>query len=166
MSAPKFPSSQAVLPITAPQKGLRPTPILKLTRTNGGTKNSPLYGCLFSSGALPFVTDYYEQKIRASQTGGKTAIAATIVKAVSGSQTARDQLMPATELSLKLETANGVKTKTGAHLGTVVTTLPSLMMRLDPFQLTGLGTGLRAFKPASSPIIMTGRLYSTANGLT
>jgi len=130
--------------ITAPQKGLRPTPILKLSRTNGGTKNSPLYGCLFSSGALPFVTDYYEQKIRASQTGGKTAIAATIVKAVSGSQTARDQLMPATELSLKLETASGVKTKTGAHLGTVVTTLPSLMMRLDPFW--GEGTGdLRVF---------------------
>ena len=99
----------------------------------------PIYGCLFSSGALPFVTDYYEQKIRASQAGGKTAIAATLVKAISGNQAARDELMPATELSLRLDTASGETTKTGAHLGTVVTTLPSLMMGLDPFWGDGQG---------------------------
>ena len=115
--------------ITAPNNGLRPTPILKLL----GADNTAHYGCLFSSGALPFVTEYYEQKVRASQTGGKTAIAATLVKAVSGNQAARDELMPATELALRLETSSGMRTKTGAHLGTVVTTLPSLMMGLDPF---------------------------------
>jgi len=117
--------------IATPDKGLRPTPILKLTHS--GTDHTPHYGCLFSSGALPFVTEYYTEKVRASQTGGKAAIAATLVKAVSGNQAARDALMPATEISLRLETSNGARTKTGAHLGTVVTTLPSLMMGLDPF---------------------------------
>ena len=115
--------------ITQSDKGLRPTPILKLD----GLTNSPIFGCLFSSGALPFVTEYYAQKVRDSHTGGKAAIAATLIKAVTGNQAARDQLMPATELSLRLTSGQNVKTKIGPHLGTVVTTLPSLMMGLDPF---------------------------------
>lgn len=136
--------------IESPHKSLCPTPILKLA-----DKDRPaLYGCLFSTGALPFVTQYYEQKVRDSQAGGKTAIAATLIKAVSGSRAARDELMPATDLHLhmhEVESADrghsktkSTKTKTGPHLGTVVTTLPSLMMGLDPFW--GEGTGpLRVF---------------------
>jgi len=117
--------------IDAPQDGLRPTSILKLNRAN----DAPQFGCLFSSGALPFVTDYYDAKIRAHQAGGKMAIAGTLLKVIAGSQTARDELMPATDLSLTLHMQGQTKTKakTGPHLGTVVTTLPSLMMGLDPF---------------------------------
>jgi len=115
--------------IAAPQNGLRPTPILKLTCAN----SAPQFGCLFSSGALPFVTEYYDAKIRANQAGGKMAIAGTLLKVMAGSQTARDKLMPATDLSLTLHVSGQTRTKTGPHLGTVVTTLPSLMMGLDPF---------------------------------
>jgi len=121
--------------INTPQKGLRPTPILKLEPQTG----APLFGCLFSTGALPFVTEYYEAKIRAHQAGGKMAIAGTLVKAVSGNQAARDELMPATDLSLTIDMAQQTRTKTGPHLGTVVTTLPSLMMGLDPFWGEGEG---------------------------
>ena len=121
--------------IESPHKGLRPTPILKLEYRDG----PPIYGCLFSTGALPFVTDYYEQKVRENLTGGPTGIATTLIKAVAGSQSARDQLMPVTELELILENGDQQKMKTGAHLGTIVTTLPSLMMGLDPFWGKGLG---------------------------
>lgn len=126
--------------IKSPQTGLKPAPILKLT----AGKALPAYGCLFSSGALPFVTDYYAQKVRDSQTGGKAAIAATLIKAVTGNQAARDALMPATALELKLHNNGQEKLKTGAHLSTIVTTLPSLMMGLDPFWGGGQGD-LRVF---------------------
>lgn len=115
--------------INQSESGQRLTSILQLD----GLTDGPIFGCLFSSGALPFVTEYYAQKVRESHTGGKAAIAATLIKAVTGNQTARDQLMPATELSLRLTSGQNVKTKIGPHLGTVVTTLPSLMMGLDPF---------------------------------
>lgn len=121
--------------IEQPEACLRPVPILRLD----GLTKAPIYGCLFSTGALPFVTEYYTQKIRGNPAGVKTAIATTLVKAVAGSQSARDELMPATELSLRLESGPSVKTKSGAHLGTVVTTLPSLMMGLDPFWGEGQG---------------------------
>ncbi|MEP6342998.1 MAG: diacylglycerol kinase family protein [Maricaulaceae bacterium] len=121
--------------IIAPQRGLRPTPILKLDYM--GTQSQ--YGCLFSTGALPFVTDYYEQKIRANPTGGTSGIVTTLIKAVSGNQAARDKLMPATELELVLRNGKQEILKTGAHLGTIVTTLPSLMMGLDPFWGQGEG---------------------------
>lgn len=121
--------------INAPQRGLRPTAILKLEQPN----SAPEYGCLFSTGALPFVTDYYEQKIRANRAGGASGVAATVIKAVSGSQAARDKLMPATELELLLRNGKQEILKTGAHLGTIVTTLPSLMMGLDPFWGQGQG---------------------------
>ena len=47
--------------------------------------------------------------------------------------------MPATELELVLKNGSQEKLKTGAHLGTIVTTLPSLMMGLDPFWGEGEG---------------------------
>ena len=131
---------QILAAINTPNKGLRPTPILRLD----GLSEQPLFGCLFSTGAMPFVTEYYAEKIRTNPAGGKAAIAATIVKAVAGNQTARDALMPATELSLRIESGASVKTKTGAHLGTVVTTLPSLILGLDPFWGKGDGD-LRVF---------------------
>jgi diacylglycerol kinase family enzyme len=121
--------------IHAAETGLCPTPILRIQQRD----HAPVFGCLFSTGALPFVTEYYESKVRSSQSGSKIAIAGTLVKAVSGNKAARDELMPATELSLTIEMMSQTRSKTGPHLGTVVTTLPSLMMGLDPFW--GDGTG-------------------------
>lgn len=115
--------------IEAPEKGLKPTSVLQLTSHD----MTPLFGCLFSSGALPFVTEYYEAQVRANQTGGKMAIAGTLLKVISGNRAARDKVMPATTLSLNINMLSQSRTKTGPHLGTIVTTLPSVMMGLDPF---------------------------------
>ncbi|MGB3457388.1 MAG: diacylglycerol kinase family protein [Litorimonas sp.] len=84
------------------------------------------YGFLFSTGALPMVTDYTKNELHARGIGGSAAVFGGIVKAVLGE---RDQLMPSTDCVLRI---NG-ETLAGPHLGTVATTLPSITMGLDPF---------------------------------
>ncbi|WP_298911660.1 diacylglycerol kinase family protein [uncultured Algimonas sp.] len=84
------------------------------------------YGFLFSTGALPMVTDYAKNELHARGIGGSAAVFGSIVKAVLGE---RDTLMPPTDCVLRL---NG-ETLAGPHLGTVATTLPSVTMGLDPF---------------------------------
>ncbi len=84
------------------------------------------YGFLFSTGALPMVTDYAKNELHARGIGGSAAVFGGIVKAVLGE---RDVVMPPTDCTLDI---NG-QTLTGPHLGTVATTLPSITMGLDPF---------------------------------
>lgn len=84
------------------------------------------YGFLFSTGALPMVTDFAKSELHTRGIGGSAAVVGGIVKAVTAE---RDSVMPATDCTL---TINGV-VRTGPHLGTVATTLPSITMGLDPF---------------------------------
>lgn len=84
------------------------------------------YGFLFSTGAIPMVTDYAKSELHARGIGGQAAVVGGIVKAVTSE---RDSVMPATPCQL---TING-EALTGLHLGTVATTLPSITMGLDPF---------------------------------
>ncbi len=125
--------------LSAPQTGLHPTPVLHVQSQEA----APLFGCLFSSGAMPFVTQYYEAQIRAHNAGGQAAIAATLLKVMSGKRAERDKVMPPTELSLTVKSQDQTRQKTGPHLGTIVTTLPSLMMGLDPFWNDGTSGPLR-----------------------
>lgn len=84
------------------------------------------YGFLFSTGALPMVTDYTKTELHSRGIGGSVAVVGGLVKAVTSE---RDSVMPATDCILSI---NG-ETLTGPHLGTVATTLPSITMGLDPF---------------------------------
>ena len=84
------------------------------------------YGFLFSTGALPMVTDYVKHELHAQGIGGSAAVFGGIVKAVLGE---REQLMPATDCALVIN----AQQVAGLHLGTVATTLPSITMGLDPF---------------------------------
>lgn len=84
------------------------------------------YGFLFSTGALPMVTDYAKNELHARGIGGSAAVFGGIVKAVLGE---RDELMPPTKCALDVN----IDSLRGPHLGTIATTLPSVTMGLDPF---------------------------------
>jgi len=84
------------------------------------------YGFLFSTGALPMVTDFAKNELHSRGIGGSAAVVGGIVKAVTAE---RESVMPATDCVL---TINGVR-REGPHLGTIATTLPSVAMGLDPF---------------------------------
>lgn len=84
------------------------------------------FGFLFSTGALPMVTDYTKNELHTRGIGGSAAVVGGLVKAVTAE---RDSVMPATDCVLRI---NG-ETLAGPHLGTVATTLPSITMGLDPF---------------------------------
>lgn len=90
------------------------------------------YGFLFSTGALPMVTDYAKSELHSRGIGGSAAVVGGIVKAVTAE---RDSVMPATDCTLSLPS----ETLTGPHLGTVATTLPSITLGLDPFWGDGDG---------------------------
>lgn len=84
------------------------------------------YGFLFSTGALPMVTDFAKGELHTRGIGGSAAVVGGIVKAVTAE---RDTVMPATECNL---TINGI-VRSGPHLGTIATTLPTITMGLNPF---------------------------------
>jgi diacylglycerol kinase family enzyme len=84
------------------------------------------YGFLFSTGALPMVTDYAKNELHARGIGGSAAVVGGIVKAVTSE---RDSVMRETDCGLQIN----AETFSGPHLGTVATTLPSITMGLDPF---------------------------------
>ena len=90
------------------------------------------YGFLFSTGALPMVTDYAKSELHARGIGGSAAVVGGLVKAVTSE---RESVMPATDCQLAIagETLNG------PHLGTVATTLPTITLGLDPFWGDGDG---------------------------
>ena len=80
-------------------------------------------GFLFSTGAIPQITRYTTSEIHKKGIGGSAAVLFGILKGLRGND---DALMKITPVSL-------VGLYDGPHLGTVVTTLPSLIMGLDPF---------------------------------
>lgn len=84
------------------------------------------YGFLFSTGAIPMVTDYTKNELHARGIGGSAAVVGGLVKAVTAE---RDSVMPPTDCIMRI---NGEQFS-GPHLGTVATTLESVTMGLDPF---------------------------------
>ena len=89
-----------------------------------GDSDGPRYaGFLFSTGAIPQITRYTTSEIHRKGIGGSAAVLFGILKGLRGNDEA---LMKITPVSL-----DGLYE--GPHLGTVVTTLPNLIMGLDPF---------------------------------
>ena len=89
-------------------------------------------GFLFSTGALPMVTDYAKSELHTRGIGGSAAVAGGLIKAVTSE---RDTVMPATPCTLDI----AGHAFDGPHLGTVATTLPTVTMGLDPFWGDGDG---------------------------
>lgn len=87
------------------------------------------YGFLFSTGAVPMITDYTKDTVHKKGIGGSAAVAAGILKGISGKA---DDVMSRTEIDLEIKGSNQTRLSEN-HLGTLVTTLPSLIMGLDPF---------------------------------
>ena len=89
------------------------------------------YGFLFSTGALPYVSQFAQDKLNAKGVGGGPAVIGAIIKAIT---TKRDTLMPPAQHSLKGMIKDQIITEhDGETLGTIMTTLPTLMLGLDPF---------------------------------
>ena len=98
-------------------------PMLNVIDSDG-----PRYaGFLFSTGAIPQITRYTTGELHRKGIGGSTAVLGGILKGVRGDDAALMQVTP-----IEIEGLHS-----GTHLGSVVTTLPSLIMGLDPFWGTG-----------------------------
>lgn len=95
-------------------------------------KDQQAYGFLFSTGALPQVTDYTTSKLHSKGLGGGAAVMGGILKGLAGT----GGITEITPLELSVEAASPEQ-MSGPHLGTIVTTLPGLMLGLDPFWGSG-----------------------------
>jgi diacylglycerol kinase family enzyme len=91
-----------------------------------------LYGFLFSTGGVPMITNYTKDKLHNRGIGGSAAVLGGIIKGVSGRE---NDVLQSTDIALSVDG----KDMAGLHLGTIVTTLPSLIMGLDPFWGDGDG---------------------------
>lgn len=101
------------------------TPLLEVVDSDG-----PTYaGFLFSTGAIPQITRYTTGELHRKGIGGSLAVLGGILKGMRGDDKA---LMKVTPVQIA-----GVYD--GPHLGTVVTTLPSLILGIDPFWGDGNG---------------------------
>ncbi|MGB0906712.1 MAG: diacylglycerol kinase family protein [Maricaulaceae bacterium] len=84
------------------------------------------YGFLFSTGAIPMVTQYTKAKLHKRGIGGSMAVMGGIMRAVTfGSH----KVMHTTPIVLTTDKRHISE----LHLGTVVTTLPNLILGIDPF---------------------------------
>ena len=92
-----------------------------------------LYGFLFSTGGVPMITNYTKDKLHNRGIGGSAAVLGGIIKGISGRE---NDVLQSTDIALSVDG----KDMAGPHLGTIVTTLPSLIMGLDPFWGDGDGT--------------------------
>lgn len=98
-------------------------PLLNIIDADG-----PNYaGFLFSTGAIPQITKYTTGQLHTKGIGGSLAVLGGILKGIRGDD---EELLRVTPVEIA-----GVYS--GPHLGTVVTTLPSLILGLDPFWGTG-----------------------------
>jgi len=92
---------------------------------------NPLYGFLFSTGALPHVSRFAQDKLNGNGVGGGTAVVGAVLKAVTGN---KDALMPPEKHKLCARLNDKILFKhKGPALGSIMTTLPTLMLGLDPF---------------------------------
>jgi len=94
-------------------------PLLNIIDNDGSSYS----GFVFSTGVIPQITRYTTSELHGKGIGGSAAVVGGILKGIRGNDAT---LMKSTPIDLE-----GLHT--GPHLGTIVTTLPSLMMGLDPF---------------------------------
>ena len=117
-------SPQAVAKALGDNKVLAQAPLLRIK----DKAQRKYYGFLFSSGALPQVTDYTKDKLHDRGIGGSMAVIGGILKGAAGT----NSITKPTQIKLNIN-ADGTHKLRGPHLGTIVTTLPGLMLGLDPF---------------------------------
>ena len=117
-------TAEAVAKALSKNNVIHNAPLLRI-KDKAGRK---YYGFLFSSGALPQVTDYTKDKLHDRGIGGSMAVIGGILKGATGTSS----ITTPTKVKLNVDAA-GVERLRGLHLGTIVTTLPGLMLGLDPF---------------------------------
>ena len=117
-------SPQSVAKALGPNKTLAQAPLLRIK----DKAQRKYYGFLFSSGALPQVTDYTKDKLHDRGIGGSMAVIGGILKGAAGT----NSITTPTKIKLNI-TADDMHKLRGPHLGTIVTTLPGLILGLDPF---------------------------------
>ena len=115
---------QAVAKALSADNTISRAPLLRITDKD----QRKYYGFLFSSGALPQVTDYTRDKLHDRGLGGSLAVIGGILKGTAGT----GGITEPTTIELDID-AGGIEKIRGPHLGTIVTTLPGLMLKLDPF---------------------------------
>jgi len=115
---------QSVAKALGANKTLAQAPLLRIK----DKAQRKYYGFLFSSGALPQVTDYTKDKLHERGIGGSMAVIGGILKGAAGT----NSITTPTKIKLNIN-ADGLHRLRGPHLGTIVTTLPGLMLGLDPF---------------------------------
>ena len=118
------PTPQAVAKALGKNKTLTQAPLLRIK----DKAQRKYYGFLFSSGALPQVTDYTKDKLHDRGIGGSMAVIGGILKGAAGTSA----ITAPTKIKLNID-ADGIQKLRGPHLGTIVTTLPGLILKLDPF---------------------------------
>jgi diacylglycerol kinase family enzyme len=117
-------SPQAVAKALGDNKVLAQAPLLRIK----DKAQRKYYGFLFSSGALPQVTDYTKDKLHDRGIGGSIAVIGGILKGAAGT----NSITKPTHIKLNIRADDTHKLR-GPHLGTIITTLPGLMLGLDPF---------------------------------
>ena len=108
------------------------TPLVEIfVKGESSDEKNPLYGFLFSTGALPHVSRFAQDKLNSNGVGGGTAVVGAVLRAVTGD---KDTLMPPEKHKMCGRLSNDIVFKhKGIALGTIMTTLPTLMLGLDPF---------------------------------
>jgi hypothetical protein len=87
------------------------------------------YGFLFSSGALPAATQFCLDKIHTQGIGGAKAVRTTLFRVLMGRGEDREKILSPTFLRLDMDDRHLV----GDHLTSLATTLPKLMIGINPF---------------------------------
>ncbi|WP_371398296.1 diacylglycerol kinase family protein [Fretibacter rubidus] len=126
----KRPTAQKIKALLAGQFTHEKLPLITVT---SGSNSVSYNGFLFSTGAIPMITQYTKQKLHKRGIGGSPAVIGGIVRGVSGQ---RADVMHPTPITLTIDGGTPISDN---HLGTVLTTLPSLFKGLDPFWGEGDG---------------------------
>ncbi len=106
-------------------------PLVQISIKDSVSIDDRLFGFLFSTGALPHVSKFAQEKLNKKGVGGGTAVVGAVLKAVTGNQS---DLMPPSKHKMRANIGGQTIFKhKGKALGTVITTLPTLMLGLDPF---------------------------------
>lgn len=102
---------------------------LPLLRIDQSENNASHFGFLLSTGALPAATQFCLDEIHTQGIGGSAAVRATLLKVLFGPKEKRAEIMTPTPIQLRMN--NNVIN--GDHLTSVATTLPKLIIGINPF---------------------------------
>ena len=87
------------------------------------------YGFLFSTGALPKATHYCAEKVHSQGITGAKAVRTTLMNVLLGHKKEREAILSPTNIKIK----HNYDIYEGGHILSLATTLPSLMIGLNPF---------------------------------